>query len=226
MVAKKDCSSLIGFDYAHRGLFMSAKGVMENSLDAFQKAVEGGYGMELDVQLTRDGEVVVFHDETLERLYGVSKAIKDADYEQVRFLPTLKDVLALVNGKTPIIVELKSYDRISLLCEKTHALLSGYRGAYAIESFHPMMVRWFRKNAGTVIRGQLVDRQAHLFFCLISRPDFVAAKVGMEKGLMMRMVKKCQKPLLVCWTVRTREEHEAAKKAYDLQIFEQWAIKD
>ena len=164
---RADFSAFHRFDYAHRGLHDKDKGVPENSLMAFDLAVRGGFGMEFDLQLTRDGQVVVHHDRSIARTCGVDKNIDEMTYEELsgyRLLgteervPRFTEVLELVDGRTPLIIELKSYTRQQELCEKTVELLEGYQGLYCVESFDPRIVRWFKKHRPQVVRGQLMCR--------------------------------------------------------------------
>lgn len=200
--AKKDKKAPFqGRNFAHRGLHTEDKSVPENSMAAFKKARDAGYGMELDVQLSKDGEVVVFHDDTLDRVCGVPGRVDEKDYAELKELslcgsdehiPLFGEVLETVNGSVPLIVELKNGKRNKELCEKTYALLSGYRGDYCVESFNPLIVGWFRKNAKHVLRGQLATTYGDyegikkplallLSRCLmnvVSRPQFVAYRIG------------------------------------------------
>ena len=128
--------------YAHRGLHDNISDAPENSLAAFQKAVDAGYGIELDVQMTADGKVVVVHDFNLKRISGVDKEIDQCTYEELQDypiygsdqrVPLFEDVLKAVDGKVPLIVELK-YKEGSKICEKAQELLNSYTGIYCIES--------------------------------------------------------------------------------------------
>ncbi len=153
-------------NYAHRGLHTADKSVPENSLAAFRRAAERGYGVELDVQLSRDGQVMVFHDDDLERMTGQKGKIWDFDYEELRKLRLLKteekiplftEVLEVLReGAGPLIVEVKTGPRNDELCEKTYEIMGYYPGVWCMESFNPFIVNWFRKNAPEVVRGQLV----------------------------------------------------------------------
>ncbi len=151
-----------GRNFAHRGLYTADQRVPENSLAAFQLAAEAGYGMELDVQLSRDGEVVVFHDETLDRICFVPGRVDELDSAVLcrlplcgteETLPRLREVLDLVAGRTPLIVELKTGRRRRELCEKTLKLLRDYPGAACVESFDPRIVAWFRFHAPGLPNG-------------------------------------------------------------------------
>ena len=239
---KKDVSKLLGWHYAHRGLFDNEKGVPENSLAAIQKAVEHGYGIELDVQFTQDGEIAVFHDKNLERMCGrdihLSK-IASSDLCACHLagtcetIPLFSDVLAAVNGRVPLIVEIKHYGDVAALSAKVNDLLSRYNGPYCVESFHPLAMRWFKKNAPEVIRGQLASGilnketsrslQRILKYLLLnafSRPDFIAYDVRSNENASLWLIRRLFKPLFVAWTVRTGDEEIKAGKRYSLQIFE------
>ena len=150
--------------YAHRGLHDNAGDAPENTLAAFEKAVRHGYGIELDVQATRDGRVVVAHDFNLKRICGVDRDIDTLTYAELRrypvfesgqTIPLFAEALKLVDGKVPLIVELKYKNGRSRICERTDRLLRRYPGAYCVESFHPAALCWYRLNRPKVCRGQL-----------------------------------------------------------------------
>ncbi len=236
-----DC--LWRFQYAHRGLHTEDMTVPENSMTSFAKAVEAGYGIELDINLTLDDKVVVFHDDTLTRMCGVKKRIADCTYEEIKQLtllnttqriPLFEDVLALVDGKVPLIVELKATKRNAELCRLAAQLLDAYKGPYCIESFHPAIVRWFCKNRPGVIRGQLSAGfhnfhgipfwQAVLLSSLVTnlltRPHFVAYKHDdARKRLRLRLYRFIG-GRLVAWTVRNPGDVAYCKKRFDAMIFE------
>lgn len=201
--SRKKRAEFDGRNFAHRGLHTPDKAVPENSLAAFGRAADAGYGMELDVQLSRDGLVVVFHDDTLNRVCGVDARVDALDFDELRGLslcgtaqriPLLGEVLELLDGRTPLIVELKTGPRNKELCEKTLALLRTYKGPVCIESFNPFIVAWFRFHAPWLLRGQLAQPPVEyekagfpkwkslllgntLFNCA-ARPDFIAYKIG------------------------------------------------
>ena len=188
----------MGRNFAHRGLHSRDKSVPENSLKAFELASAAGYGMELDVQLTRDGQVVVFHDDTLNRVCGVNGRVDDYTFEELQKfplcgtaerIPLFSDVLNTVSGRGAIICELKTGPRNRELCRKTYDLIAAYPGEICIESFNPMIVAWFRLHAPELLRGQLAtdeykDRSALQGFLLrncllnfLARPQFIAYKL-------------------------------------------------
>ncbi len=162
---------------AHRGLFDNTTSAPENSLSTFQNAVDAGFGIELDVQLTRDNEVIVIHDEDLDRTSGVNTNISDCTYatlQEYRLfhsdekIPKFTDVLSLINGTVPLIIELKnsSLSDYAKLCKRTVACLDTYHGLFCIESFNPMIVHWFRINRPDYLRGFLSTiflRNHHLY---------------------------------------------------------------
>lgn len=229
-----------GLYYAHRGLYDNQRGIPENSLPAFRAAAEKGYGVELDVQLSSDGFVVVFHDDTLDRVCGVHGNVVDftlADLRRMKLLntgetiPLFTDVLAVLQrGAGPVIVELKAGKRNDELCQKTLEILRTWPGVYCVESFAPGIVTWFRKHAPEIIRGQLaMPMEAYIpgtprvvawllagcRFSFRNRPDFIAYRIGPRPARVLRMREKGV--LLIGWTSR---DFEKDAKENDGVIFE------
>ena len=213
-----DFAEMKKYDYAHRGLHEKDLSVPENSMAGFKAAVEAGYGIEFDLQLTKDKKVVVHHDRSLKRV------------------PLFSDVLALVDGRTPLIIELKHYDDADLLCPLVWELLRNYKGPYCVESFDPYIVRWFRKNHPYVLRGQLMghfegkDEECKGFFRalfwrnlwtnVLTRPHFEAYDVHFRNNISHRIACDKMKMQEVNWTLRTAEEYKVCKNAGALCIFE------
>ena len=225
-------------NYAHRGLHTKDRTVPENSLAAFRRAAEKGYGIELDVQLSRDGQVVVFHDDTLDRVTGVVGRVDSYDYEDLKkmhlcgtkeTIPLFTEVLKNIKGAGPLIVELKTGPRNNELCEKTLAILKTFHQDFCIESFNPFIVAWFRKHAPEIVRGQLASGYdamkkvqpglvarllSSCFFNFTARPHFIAHQIGPHPAVVDRFQKKGG--LLFGWTA-----HERSAESYcDGMIFE------
>lgn len=199
---KRQKAPFWGLNFAHRGLHTRDRSIPENSLPAFDRAAREGYGIELDVQLSKDGQVVVFHDDTLDRVCGVHARVDEktwAELQELRLcgteyrIPLFTEVLDTVRGRGPLIVELKNGRRNRELCEKTYALLQDYRGEACVESFNPMIVCWFRLHARDLLRGQLASPArdylnemgpvpafllSHCLMNFLSRPQFIAYKIG------------------------------------------------
>lgn len=231
-------------NYAHRGLHNNEGGVPENSLAAFALAAEKGYGAELDVQLSRDGQVVVFHDDTLNRVCGVNARVDEYNYSALKEMPLLgtgeriplfTDVLKTFNGGTerPLIVELKTGPRNEELCRKTFDILKQYSGIYCIESFNPMIVKWFRKHAPQVYRGQLAStmedylpgqKKAVAFLLsrcalnFLAKPDFIAYK-NIEHRPAGVLRARARGTALFAWTSRKPDKDQ---KENDSVIFEKY----
>lgn len=234
---RPEAKALLRLPFAHRGLH--GEGVPENSLSAFRAAVEAGVGIELDVQLSSDGVLMVFHDETLARMTEKEGKLSDytcAELVSMRLkggeetIPTFAQVLETVGGKVPLLVEVKYHNRISETCLKTAELLDGYEGAYLVESFHPLAVRWFAKHRPQVVRGQLSSAACKEKFTLsnfivdsmllnfLGRPDFIAYEVK-DKRHVPFLLARLWRPYTVAWTVKTADELTAAK-GFDQIIFE------
>ena len=152
---KPDYSVLKGVHYAHRGLHDNQTDAPENSLKAFEKAVDAGYGIEFDVQLSKDYIPVIFHDATLERMCGIQGNVWDYTAEELQAMkladsaetiPTLARALELIGGRVPLIIEYKLHVPRTEVCQLADEILQGYQGIYCIESFHPLAVTWYRTN--------------------------------------------------------------------------------
>ena len=231
-IRKKQRAPFQNRNFAHRGLHKRDKSVPENSLAAFERAASYGYGIELDVQLSKDGRVVVFHDDTLNRVCGVDARVDSKTFDELRQLrlcgtdetiPLFSEVLKTVRGRGALIVELKNGKRNRELCEKTYAMLRRYTGDYCIESFNPFIVRWFRLNAPEAnppkdYNGEVSPVSAFLLgnvlLNFLARPQFIAYKIAPKPF----SVKFCEAlgAMKVCWT-----SHEwANEKGNDTVIFE------
>lgn len=245
MVNKPDRSMLYGVHYAHRGLFDNDTDAPENSLLAIRKAVEAGYGIEFDVQLSKDDVPVVFHDASLKRMCGVTGNVWEYTLQELQnmklahsnqTIPTLEQVLRTVDGKVPLIIEYKM-DRVDTkVCELGNAILEKYRGAYCIESFHPVAVKWYRTYRPDIIRGQLSEdyarhgkRQVSLWVMtnlltnFLTRPDFIAYCHQDADNVSRRICSRLG-ALSVAWTIRSAEEYLKAKPHFELFIFDSFIL--
>ncbi len=245
MMGRPDFSTFKTWKYAHRGLFENGTDAPENSMPAFKKAVDAGYGIELDVQLTKDQIPVIFHDESLKRMCKVNKKVKDVTYDELQSysllntserIPTLQQVLHLVDGKTPLIVEYKETGFSTKVCELSDQLLQNYDGLYCIESFNPLAVLWYRTHRGHIVRGILSDSYKtnsdkklasvgkgvlhHLLLNFIIKPDFVAYNHKNSKDLSRTLCYNLYKAPAAAWTIRSQEQLDANAKDFDIFIFE------
>lgn len=225
---------------AHRGMHNIKIGIPENSLKAFEKAIEYKYLIELDLHILKDGSVVVFHDDNLKRMTGIDKKIADTTYDEIKnlklqstnnYIPLFKEVLKLISGKVPIIIELKYDTKVGLLESETMKILKDYKGKYVVKSFNPMTVYWFRKNYPNIARGQLASNfknekiniikkivLRNMIFNPITKPDFISYGIY---GLPNKKVEKYRRNKLVLgWTIKNKEEMEKAKKYCDNFICE------
>ena len=227
----------VGRYVAHRGFHDDGEVRPENSLAAAKAAVDEGFPIENDVHLSKDGVVMVFHDDTLNRMCGCDGKIEDMTYAELKKLklarseekiPTLEEFLSLVDGKVPLLIEFKVVGgNTKALCEATDAILSAYTGTYLIQSFYPQVVRWYKKNRPAVARGQLSTHkvQKGFFGCLASnlllnclgRPDFISYNREYPKGIFLRLCRKLGAHLFG-WTYRHPDE--VPDKAFDTYIFE------
>ena len=236
-------TTLQGWSYAHRGLHK--EGVPENSMAAFQRALERGYGIELDIHLMKDGNLAVIHDASLLRTAGTDVNIEDltiADLEDYRLentnekIPLFEEVLKLFDGKAPLIVEVKSVNNHAALCEAVSKALDQYKGAFCVESFDPRCIIWFKKNRPEYIRGQLAGNylanpKSTLPFVLkcvmswnlgnfLSMPDFIAYKFADRHNFSVKLCRSLWRLQGVTWTLRTIEDYNCALTEGWIPIFE------
>lgn len=232
---------LAQYDYAHRGLWNEDR--PENSLPAFRAAAENGFGIELDVHLTTDGKLAVFHDDTLKRMCGDPRRVDACSLSELKALrlkdsdetiPSLEEVLAVIDSRVPLIVEVKTGPDLDILCAMIDTAMQAHRFAYCVESFDPRAVKWWRKHRPGVIRGQLalgMTRNVHpkkriLYFLasmmenVFGRPDFIAFDVMTDNSLPFRLVSRLYHPWRVAWTVRSARQMARLRDDWDLQIFE------
>lgn len=241
---------LLHIPIAHRGLHNASRGVIENSLPAFWAAARAGYPAELDVRLLADGEVVVFHDQNLDRLTNASGAIasrtsrdlagvllagaatdNDPNPDDAR-IPLLRDVLDLVAGSTPLLIEVKNEGEVGALEDAVVKLLASYRGAYALQSFHPGTVGYWRTHAADTPRGLLAgdfrdetidegirQRLRDLEFIDECEPDFIGYDIRLLPNEPVSRAVARGLPVLG-WTARALSDAQQALTHCDNVIFE------
>lgn len=226
--------------FAHRGLHGGP--VIENSRAAFVAAIANGDGIELDVRGARDGGAFVFHDRTLDRLTdeaGDLSARTAAELDRILLkgtsetIPRLPEILDLVGGKVPILIEAKMRRvLVTPLCRAIRRALEGYGGEAGIMSFNPAVGRWFRRNAPHIARGLIVmgEKDRHGFAALRgrvarclslwqARPDFLAYDIrDLPSAFAARQ--RQHGLVLVTWTIRTAEEERLALTHADALIYE------
>ena len=233
----QDSHWLINRASAHRGFH--GNGIPENSKPAFEKAIELGYPIETDVQLTSDLVPVCFHDDTLNRMTGKDARIWDVSFEELRSLRladtdeqvmTFEEFLNLVDGKVPLLIEIKSQPPHNEdVAKKVIELLKGYKGEFVIQSFDPRIMKIIRKIAPSIIRGQLIEPEknekvkslthfilSHGLLNFMSKPDFI--NYNAQYLPLSKRMKRGKRVL--CWTIRSEEEEKMALPFVEGYVFE------
>lgn len=225
---------------AHRGLH--DKNTPELSLDSFKKAIDAGFAIEIDVRSLKDGTIVCFHDETLGRMTGHDGFISNCNFSDIselkllktnEHIPTLKEALKFIDGKVPVLIDIKNMKKIDF--EKNiWKELKGYKGEYAVQSFNPKSLEWFKLNAPQVKRGQIASFMKNdenlsfwerfslkrmMYNKKVSEPNFINYALCDLPNRFVRKYKKQGLPL-VCYTVRNEEDLAKAKKVADNFVFE------
>ena len=226
---------------AHRGFHTEDKKIPENSITAFTRALENNYAIELDVQLSSDGVVFVFHDETLSRMTNQDGIIYNTSSDVLQSMvllnsnetiPTLKTILSLVNGKVPLLIEIKTKGPVLELSEKTAQLLDQYPGTFAIQSFHPKIIQWFKDNRPHFIRGQIASYfkdedlpfyqkilLKYMVFNRKNKPDFINYDFNHMPNWMLNKAHK-NGIAVIGYTAQNQETLDKVKSMYDNAVFE------
>ena len=244
-IYKKKFFEFAQFNYAHRGLFDKTAGVAENSLTAFKRAAKCGYGAELDVRLSRDGKLMVMHDENIKRTCGVSRIVEEYTANELRKykllgtneqIPFLEEVLEIFDGCLPLMIELKTRnDNYKQLCEAVFMVLDEYNGSYCIQSFDPRVLKWLKKNRPHILRGQLsglsynrsgISKLAEkiavnfLIVNAVGMPDFVSYRFEKRGNISLKLCRRLYGTPVLYWTIRQDRDFEIAKQDFAGVIFE------
>lgn len=249
MTKKEIIEQLLEGRYAHRGLHTKPE-IPENSMHAFRLAVDEGFGIELDVHLTADDKLAVIHDASLKRTASIDLLIEEISLAKAQEfyleksqerIPDFEEFLRMVDGKIPLIIELKTVGgNTDALCKRMMKALEGYEGVYCIESFDPSVVRWLCRNAPHVVRGQLAGhlrkggdsniKKSHDFLLktlLVNpffggKPDFVAYKYEDIDSLWFKKFPGAK----FTWTIKSYKDLKRAESRGIAGIFEQFNPKD
>ena len=232
---------------AHRGYFDNEGPAPENSLAAFQRAIDHGYCIEVDTQITADGTAVVLHDKSLLRTSGVDRNVEemtDAELAECRLfdtdekVPTFAEVLDLIDGQVPLLVEIKGEagDDVASISAATYEQLKTYDGIYVVQSFNPFALQWFKDNAPEIPRGllskdfiadpegqSLVNRFAltPMFTNVLARPNFISYELKSSGQLTFQAMKNLSDLPCLAWTIQSQEELDAARaQNFDGFIFD------
>ena len=222
---------------AHRGLH-DGRLIPENSLLAFEKALEKNYSIELDITISKDNEIVVFHDENLYRLCGIKENIEEMNYtflkelklyESSEKIPSLKEVLNLINGKITLIIEITKRENIGLLENKLVSLLKNYKGKYLICSFEKDILFWFKKNKVNLKRGLIYEsspkkfekynKTLFLYKYYKTKPDFISLDYKLLDSTIYDFCKKNSLQISF-WTIKNKEDYKKVDLKVDAIIFE------
>lgn len=245
-----DCDWLTKVAIAHRGLHDIHNGVEENSMLAVEAAIEHGYAIEVDVQLSSDGEAMVFHDRTLDRLTNETGAVSDFSARQLNTItfangqgtiPTLGQLLDQVAGRAGLVIEIKSgWKGDTRLVQRTVQCLGSYAGDAAVMSFDPVQIAWLAHEAPDIIRGVVADGATQddypwlplatrlslrdFSHADVTQPDFLSLDKHWLPCPVSRSYRKTRTPM-ICWTIRSEQEASDALRWCDQITFEGYLPK-
>jgi glycerophosphoryl diester phosphodiesterase len=225
----------------HRGCHNGNSTCPENSLMAFETAVRKGLAMELDVQLLADGEIVVFHDSNTLRMTGVDTLITNCEAHQLsdmrlmgsdQTIPLLDDVLDLVRGEVPLLIEMKGFGGMGSFGKRILQKLEGYDGPFALQSFNPKALLWLKMRAPYILRGQISGslknvklawhRKLLVRYLLtngITKPHFISYEAERIPEMKRLQSLRARMPI-IAWTISTREQYRRLNQFCDNIIFE------
>ena len=240
---RQECLNLAGWDFAHRGLWDMELGIPENSMPAFERAIKQHVAIELDVHLTKDNRLVVIHDSDLKRLCGVEGLVEQmtfAELSELRLLgteetiPLFGQVLRTVRGRVPLLIEIKAETLDVSICSYLYRDLEFYNGAFLVESFNPLALRWMRRHARHIVTGQLAGDMSAvdnvhpivklalytLVVNAISRPDFISYELHAADCLSLRICQSLYRTPVFAWTAQTMNEYRQCRARFASVIFE------
>lgn len=223
---------------SHRGIHDN-KEIYENSLEAIKLAKEKDYIIEIDIHLTKDNKIVVFHDYNTKRITKKDMIIEksyyqDLDNQDIIHIPLLEEVLNEIKGKVPLLIEIKQPNKVGHLEKELMKILKDYEGEYAIQSFNPLVLLWLKKNYPKVTRGQLSYQYKNkkmpsleklilknMYLNFLTKPRFISYKYN---ELPINKIKKYQKKNIkvIGWTITSQKEYNKYIKDYDNLICEKF----
>ena len=238
----QDNNWIISKPIAHRGLHNKER--PENSLGAFQAAAEHGYPIELDVRLSKDHEIMVFHDDDLSRATDINEPFENLSFSELKKIklfntnekiPAFIEVLECVDGKVPLMIEVKSSKKNKILAYKLCEILSNYKGNFAIKSFDPLVLSVIRKIKPEYLRGQLSKKWVknnddnvgplkrfilrNYLLNSLSVPDFYSYHIADLPDKKISRFKR-KNMVVIGWTAKNLQDYEKAKLYCDNVVFE------
>lgn len=244
----KNLNFLKTWKFAHRGLHNISKGIPENSETSFTEAIKNGYGIELDIRLTKDKKYVCFHDQSLKRMAGINKNVNEYSYDELKIInlldsnetiPLFTDILKIVNSKVPLLIEVKSEKNFKTDLHNFVKIMDSYKGEFAVFSFDPKIVMWFKKNKPSFIRGQITsyfhenDKMPRFVKFLmkklvsnsLTKPDFISYNLDNLPNKYANKAKK-QGLTVISYTARTQAQYDNVLLYYDNVVFENFIPKN
>ena len=222
----------------HRGIHDNIK-IFENTKEAIKLAKDKNYIIEIDIHLTKDNQIIVFHDYNTKRITKKDMIIEESNYndlnkQNIIHIPLLKEILKLINGKVPLLIEIKQENKVGKLEQNLMNILKDYKGEYAIQSFNPKVLYWFKRNYPNIKRGQLSCKYknkkipktekyilSNMLFNFITKPNFISYKYN---ELSIKKIRKYQNKNIkvLAWTITNKQDYNKYIKLYDNLICEKF----
>lgn len=205
---------LLNKPIAHRGIHYK---YIENTLPAFTEAIKRNYIIELDIRLTKDKKIIVFHDHNLKRIFEINRNIKDLTYKEIKkykYIPTLEETLNIIDKQVPIIIDIKETTNIYKPLTK---ILDNYKGKFTIQSFNPLILYYFKIKRPKYIRGYLIHNHFYTKHILsVLKPNYI----GTNLNNLNNLSKYRKKYILLGYTIKTKKEYSKYKEYADNFIYD------
>lgn len=238
---RKDIAWLFTTPIAHRGLHDRSRQIPENSIPAFTDAIENGFSIELDIRRTSDNQIVAFHDSNLLRQTGSNRLIRSLTLQSLKDLrlnntehriPLFEDILNIVAGRVPILIDIKNEEAAGAFEKKIYEIIRMYSGKFAIESFNPYTLRWFKNNAPHILRGRVAFDHDSIRFNFLRRylvgrylressgsPDFIAYDIRCRPYWAVQVYRRMG-AVVIGWTAKNKKQMSTCLKHFDNMMFE------
>lgn len=213
----KDLSFLKSAKIAHRGIFDN-KRIYENTISSYVRALKYKYIIHIDAVMLKDGVIVCFHDLDMERMLHVEGSIENMTYDELMYIakyqiPTLDEALKIIDGKVPIIIELRNKKKKHLFEQKISELLDNYSGLFSIQSFYLSILKWFYKNRKDYVIGYLICKKNYMKDYFFKKYDYLNVNILLYSDSRIKRIKANK--LVIGYKILNKKEYDAMNLIYD-----------
>ncbi len=218
MVIKlKDLSFLKSEKIAHRGIFDN-KRIYENTISSYDRALKHKYIIHIDALMLKDETIICFHDLDAKRLLHVEESVENMTYDELMYIakyqiPTLEDALKAVDGKVPLIIEVRNKKKRHLFEQKLSEILDNYNGLFAVQSFYLSVLKWFYKNRKNYVTGYLVCKKNSRKDYFFKKYDYLSINVLLYSDARIKRIRGNK--MVIGYKILNKKEYQSTKLLYD-----------